>query len=153
MRSITRRSRRSIELCRFLRREQTEAEARLWSLLRNRGVMGAKFRRQHPLGPYVVDFFCPFCALVVEVDGDIHLVPGAQQADAERERWLRAAGCRVVRVANDEVLEDLDGVRRKIEAALLTPDPSSPPTPLQLDAGEGSSRIDPIERWRGEQLD
>ena len=136
MRDRFRRPRRAVELCRALRAEQTEAEAMLWEVVRGRRTLGAKFRRQHPIGPYVVDFFCPACALVVEVDGGVHLVYGAREADAERERWLRAAGCRVLRFSNDEVFEDIEGVRARIEVALIG---SSPPAPLQLDAGEGGS--------------
>lgn len=71
-----------VDRARKLRRQQTPAEAKLWACLRNRQVAGLKFRHQHPIGPYIVDFFCAARRLVVEVDGDSH----ANQPTYDRER-------------------------------------------------------------------
>ncbi len=101
---------------RELRRRQTEAERRLWSRLRGRQVMGAKFRRQHPLGPYIVDFCCPEARLVIEIDGGQH----AQQtrADAFRTRTIEELGYEVIRFWNNEVLAETDAVLECIERKL-----------------------------------
>ncbi len=107
-----------------LRRNQTRAEARLWSALRNRQLSGLKFRRQVPLGPYVVDFFCLSAALVVEVDGGQHGAPDGRSQDARRTRWLEAQGYRVIRFWNNEVLENLQGVLVLILEAATRDDPS-----------------------------
>ena len=117
----------STSRARELRRNQTRAEARLWSALRNRQVAGLKFRRQVPLGPYVVDFFCLSASLVVEVDGGQHGAPDGRSQDARRTCWLEAQGYRVMRFWNNEVLENLEGVLALIlEAASAGgPSPSS----------------------------
>ena len=100
---------------RALRREATFPERLLWARLR-RHALGVAFRRQQPVGPFVVDFFAPAAALAVEVDGRSHDGRGA--ADAAREAALRSLGVRVLRVTNDEVLADLDGVVARVAAAL-----------------------------------
>ncbi len=106
---------RGVGRARRLRREATFPERLLWGRLR-RDTLGVAFYRQRPVGPYVVDFLAPVAALAVEVDGRSHDGRGA--ADAAREAALRAAGLRVLRVTNDEVLADLDGVVARIAAAL-----------------------------------
>ena len=85
-----------------LRRDQTLAEEALWRDLRGRRA-GAKFRRQVPIGPFVVDFACLEARLVVEVDGPSHGTPGGIAQDAGRDAWLKREGWRVVRVTNAEV--------------------------------------------------
>ena len=95
-----------IERPRGLRRKSTEAERRLWSRLRSRQLDGLKFRRQFPISPYVVDFVCWDSKLVVEVDGGQH----GGTDDAVRDRWLRAQGFEVLRIWNNDVMENLDGV-------------------------------------------
>ena len=80
---------------RQLRCQQTDVEAKLWMRLRDRQLSGAKFRRQHPIGPYVVDFCCPDCGLVVELDGGQHADQTAR--DTVRTRFLEAEGYRVIR--------------------------------------------------------
>jgi very-short-patch-repair endonuclease len=99
-----------------LRQRCTEAETALWDRLRNRGLNGAKFRRQVPLGPFVVDFACFDARLVVEVDGGQHAA--SQQQDVQRTTWLEAQGYRVVRFWNNEVLENIEGVLQTIAANL-----------------------------------
>jgi very-short-patch-repair endonuclease len=114
------------EPARRLRNAPTEAERRLWSLLRKRQLDGCRFRRQIPLGPYVADFMCLKERLVVEVDGGQHAV--RQDQDAKRTRWLESQGFRVLRFWNNEVFGNLAGVAEVIRASLRdTPHPDPPP--------------------------
>ena len=99
-----------------LRRNMTKAERALWAELRDRRLAGFKFRRQHPLGPYVLDFFCEANKLVIEVDGGQHADDPAR--DAARTAWLEAHGCRVLRFWNNEVLANLPAVLTTIASAL-----------------------------------
>ena len=110
-------------LARALRRSATDAERLLWQRLRNRQVSGLKFRRQEPLGPYVVDFFCLARRLIVEVDGGQHAAAGNR--DTARTAWFQARGYRVVRFWNTEVIENIEGVLETIvHAAEKTKAPS-----------------------------
>jgi very-short-patch-repair endonuclease len=93
-----------------------DAEFRLWCELRNHGL-GLRFRRQHPIGRYIVDFFCPEAKLVVEVDGEQHASELHARADADRTRWLEAQGYTVVRFWTNEVMHELDSVCAAIIAA------------------------------------
>ncbi|ACZ38059.1 endonuclease domain-containing protein [Sphaerobacter thermophilus] len=104
---------------RQLRRTQTPAEATLWQALRGRSFHGLKFRRQHPLGPYVVDFYCPSLRLIIEVDGDVH--HERRDYDTARTEHLAQYHYHVVRFRNEEVLCDLDGVLQRL-TALITED-------------------------------
>ena len=99
-----------------LRRLPTAAEQRLWEVLRSRQLGGGKFRRQAPVGPYIVDFICPSAHLVVEIDGGQHAA--ATEYDAKRARYLKEQGFRVIRFWNNDVLENLDGVLAEIQVAL-----------------------------------
>ena len=107
---------------RQLRRQQTDVETKLWIRLRDRQLCGAKFRRQHPIGPYIVDFCCPDRGLVVELDGGQH----AEQtlADQARTRFLEADGYRVVRFWDHEVLDRMDTILEEIVRLLSNPHPS-----------------------------
>jgi very-short-patch-repair endonuclease len=98
-----------------LRKTPTPAEQTLWVKLRNRGFKGLKFRRQHPIGPFIADFYCAHHRLVIEVDGAVH--SGQQEQDTSRTAQLEALGYRVLRVWNEEVESNLDGVLQKIAAA------------------------------------
>jgi len=100
--------RHNVPTARDLRERQTDAEVRLWVALRERRLAGLKFRRQHPIGPFVVDFCCPERHLIVELDGGVHDSQGEQ--DAERERLLVAAGYRVIRFSNEQVRTELPAV-------------------------------------------
>jgi very-short-patch-repair endonuclease len=93
---------------RQLRGTATEAELRLWSAIRRRQLDGLRFRRQVPLGRFVVDFVCYDVRLVVELDGGQH--SDSQDDDAARTQWLESRGFRVVRFWNHEVFENLNGV-------------------------------------------
>ena len=107
---LTSRSRR-------LRQNSTDAERKLWSILRNRQLNGFKFRKQVEIEGYIVDFLCPEKRLIVEVDGGQH----TPQADARRTAILESQGFRIIRFWNTDVLQNLDGVWLTIEEALTTP--------------------------------
>lgn len=96
------------QAARHLRQHLTPAEMKLWSALNRRQLAGLKFRRQHPVGRFIVDFYCPSCKLVIEVDGDIH----AQQTfyDEARTEQLQSFGYQVLRFTNEEVVSNLQTV-------------------------------------------
>ncbi len=100
----------TVERARELRRRMTPPETRLWVCLRGKRLAGLKFRRQHPIGPYVLDFYCPAAKLAVEVDGQSHEHPERIAHDRRRTLWLREHGVRVVRLAAEDVRLNLDGV-------------------------------------------
>ena len=101
-------SRRIQERARELRRDMTPAERVLWGRLRNRQLEGLKFRRQHPLGRFIVDFCCAQHRLIVEVDGGVHR--NQREYDEARTQVLQAYGYRVLRFSNEAVLGDVDAV-------------------------------------------
>ena len=110
---------------RELRREQTPAEAILWQHLRAKQLTGVRFRRQHPIGPYIVDFYCADCRPVVELDGDTHA--WLVEYDLARTAWLQNGGYRVIRFTNSEVRWQLEAVLEQIaEACQGDPHPASP---------------------------
>ena len=104
------------DTARRLRREQTEWEHNLWTRLRRRQLKGFKFRRQHPIGPFFADFFCPEAKLVVEIDGSQHADELA--LDKNRTEFLRDAGYRVLRFWNHEIRSEIDAVVQRICDAL-----------------------------------
>jgi len=104
-------------LAREMRSHPTPAEDKLWQRLRKRQVLGFKFRRQHPIDRFIVDFYCSKARLVVEVEGLVHQY--TQEEDAIRQEFLESLGFRVLRFTNDQVNDDLDGVVKQITAALL----------------------------------
>jgi len=106
-----------------VRRASTDAEARLWYNLRRHGLAGYKFRRQHPFGPYILDFYCARARLVVEVDGGQHLEAKTVSRDAERTRYLERNGLRVLRFNNLETMLETDAVFNVIFEALADPSP------------------------------
>ncbi len=97
-----------VERARAMRKNPTEAEKKLWMVLRGKNLEGYKFRRQHPIGPYIVDFCCLKKKLVIEVDGGQHL--DQQDKDLERTLFLKSRGFHVLRFWNDEVLNRTDDV-------------------------------------------
>ena len=99
---------------RRLRQDSTNAEAVLWRHLRNRGLAGAKFRRQHPIGPYVADLCCVEAMLIVEADGGQH----DPTQDSRRTTYLQAEGFIVLRFWNSDILHNIEGVLLRIEEAL-----------------------------------
>jgi very-short-patch-repair endonuclease len=110
-----------LAFARQLRRDKTEAEARLWSRLRGRRLSGYRFRRQQPCGPYTLDFLCHERALVVELDGGQHSEAGQAAHDATRTAYLRTRGLTVIRFWNHHVLAETDAVCRTILRALTEP--------------------------------
>jgi very-short-patch-repair endonuclease len=110
-----------------MRKKMPDAEFRLWCELRNHGLDGLGFRRQQPIGHYIVDFFCPAAKLIVEVDGEQHALGNHPTTDAIRTEWLQAQGYTVVRFWTNEVMDDLDAVCAAILAASRGEWRSGPP--------------------------
>ncbi|MEM8599252.1 MAG: endonuclease domain-containing protein [Bacteroidota bacterium] len=104
-------------LRRYLRTHGTTAEATLWRALKNCQLAGRRFRRQHGIGAYIVDFYCPAERLAVELDGAPHFTPDGHVRDALRDRALAAAGVRVLRFESRMVFENPDAVLDTIRAA------------------------------------
>jgi len=120
-----------LKRARTLRSHLTDAEQALWRHLRMRQLGGCKFRRQRPIGPFIVDFVCLEKKLIVEVDGGQHTEQ--HRYDTSRDRWLNTQGYDVLRFWNDDVLTRIDDVKEAIYRALTEPPPSSSP-----EAGEDS---------------
>jgi very-short-patch-repair endonuclease len=99
---------------RQLRQTPTEAEKILWKALRRNQLGGVSFRRQHPIGRYVLDFYCPSAGLAIEVDGGQHAAGQQKEIDLRRDQWLAANGVRMLRFWNNEVLSNLQGVLQTI---------------------------------------
>ncbi len=99
-----------IAFARQLRQTATDAESYLWSILRNRRVNRRKFRRQHPVQPYVLDFFCAELNLCIELDGGQHFDHEGKRKNAIRDAFLRARGIRTLRFTNFDMLRDTDTV-------------------------------------------
>jgi very-short-patch-repair endonuclease len=108
-------SKHMIARARRLRRDAPVPERLLWGMLRGRRLGGLKFRRQQPVGPYVADFFCERARLVVELDGQSHF--GQQKEDTARDQYMRGRGLQVLRIANDELLRNREGVAETIHRA------------------------------------
>ena len=127
---------------RGLRKAQTDAEVLLWQHLRSCRLDGLKFRRQHPVPPYVLDFYCDSAKVAVELDGSQH----CESVDQERTRFLERHGIKVVRFWDNDVLKRTRSVLEAILAS--TQDPTLTPTPLP--AGEGLLKALPFKgrlRW------
>lgn len=138
-----------IDRARELRKKQTPAEAIFWELVRDRRFMGLKFRRQHQLGDYAVDFYCHEHRLVIELDGGVH-VP-KQKKDHKRDAWMEAQGFKVLRFANEQVLEDPQPVLEQIAAHCI--DGASPSgrgggegsNPLHMGEGQGEGCVEAFD--------
>ena len=118
----------TLKRARTLRTKQTDAEQKLWYHLRAHRFLGLKFKRQKPVGPYIVDFICIERALVIELDGGQH----TEQAhrDEARTRYLNQQGLRVLRFWNDDLLRDTEAVLDQIRLAALAGETLSPnPSP------------------------
>ena len=120
------------DYARTLRRRQTDAERRLWARLRDRRLLGVKFSRQVPIGPYIVDFCCRELRLVVELDGGQHAIREAY--DAERTAFLERLGYRVLRFWDNDALANTEGVLIRIVEALAAR-PSPRPSPRRGEGG------------------
>ncbi len=108
----------NLNLKRRFRSEMTPAERELWSRLRGQQFQGLKFRRQHGIGSYIVDFYCPAGSLVIEVDGDSHAEEYQLVKDTQRDALLRSLGLQVIRYANDDIHKNLDGVLEDLSRRL-----------------------------------
>ncbi|WP_250122221.1 DUF559 domain-containing protein [Chroococcidiopsis sp. CCMEE 29] len=126
------------EIARQLRKQSTQSEAILWEALRNRKLDNRKFRRQHPIGTFVVDFFCQQERLIVEVDGEIHA--SQRDLDQQRQELLESLGLRFVRVSTQQVETDLNAILETIRAAFLP-----------LPSGKNALTPSPSPTGRGEQ--
>jgi very-short-patch-repair endonuclease len=104
---------RAQRFARTLRKHMTDAEVIMWSRLRDT-PFGMRFRRQHPIGPYIADFACPMARLIVEVDGGTHSTAAELAYDQRRDAYLRRRGWRVLRVSNLDVYRNLGGVLDEI---------------------------------------
>lgn len=111
-----------------LRNDPTPAEDVLWQHLRRSQLQGHKFRRQQPIGPFIVDFYCASLKLAIELDGSSH--EGKEGYDGFRESGIEGRGVRVIRFLNSEVMEDIDGALAEIARRM----PPAPTLPLE---GEG----------------
>src|SRR5690606_3556983 len=98
-----------------LRRNMTAAEAYLWKELQNRKLEGRKFRRQHSINNFIVDFYCADEYLIIELDGEVHLNPTAEEKDRKREEILESSGFTVIRFENKMVFENLESVLKEIK--------------------------------------
>jgi very-short-patch-repair endonuclease len=121
------------------RKDMSYPEVLLWQRLRKKAA-GVRFRKQHPIGPYVVDFYCSPHRLAIEVDGETHSSPDQLRTDKSRDRFLKENGYSVLRVAAAEILKDADGVAASIAALVALPlhQPSAGPPPR---SGEDQGRF------------
>ncbi len=118
---------KTVARARDLRRTMTLPEVLFWQQIRGRRLDGIRFRRQHPIGPYILDFFCEDARLAVEVDGESHSRAEAVKHDKRRTEWLNARGISVLRIPARDVLSELtalvDHIRRQVR--------DQPPPPLR----------------------
>lgn len=111
-------SQQQVGIARELRQKYTDAEKALWMKLRNRQLEGVKFRRQQPIGPYIVDFASLQRGFIIEIDGGQHNEERTKERDEERTRRLEQRGYRIMRFWNNEVLTNLEGVLERIRETL-----------------------------------
>jgi len=109
------------KIARILRQRSTDAERLLWQKLRGRQLEGYKFRRQQPIGPYIVDFVNFEKGIIIELDGGQHATN--RHSDKERESWLAGEGFQIIRFWNNDVFENLEGVLEAIRRVLTVPLP------------------------------
>ena len=99
---------------RYLRKNMPKSKVLLWTRLKNRQMHGERFLRQYGVDQYVLDFYCPHLKLAIEIDGESHFMPGAEEQDKTRQEYIEAYGIRFLRFANPEVCDNLDGVCQMI---------------------------------------
>jgi formimidoylglutamate deiminase len=126
---------------RELRKDSTEAEAHLWSYLRNRKLEGYKFRRQQPIEGFILDFYCDVGKLGIEIDGSVHSLKEIADYDEQRTRFLNEFGIRIIRFSNKQVLENtkvvLSKIKSEVEQRIISPSPRPSDTPLPGERGRG----------------
>ena len=118
------------ELCREMRKRQTPAEEFFWELVRDRRFCRLKFRRQHPLGSFVADFYCPELRLVVELDGGVH--QNQKGRDQARDQAIYQRGVRVLRIKNADILEHPEEALENLRSTFITS-----PSPSNMERGLG----------------
>ena len=107
------------QFAKTLRKTTTTTESLLWRHLRSRQINELKFRRQHAIGPYIADFYCAELQLIIEIDGDVHDVESVRLKDQIRNEYLREHGFEFIRVTNDDVLRNIEGVLEHIKTLTL----------------------------------
>ncbi|MEI6429711.1 MAG: DUF559 domain-containing protein, partial [Pseudanabaena sp. ELA607] len=128
-----------LEQVRELRKNQTSAEKVFWEIVRTKRFLGLKFRRQHQIGNYIVDFYCHDRKLVIELDGEIHNQPEQQQRDRQRSEYLNSLGLTVLRFTNQEIFQNLETILQTL-LDLLSPSPSGRGGQGNLSLQEGNPR-------------
>ena len=128
---------------RRLRANMTDAEAKLWKALRRNQLNNVNFRRQHPVGPFTLDFYCPSLRLGIEIDGGQHAFEGHQLSDRKRTQWLSARGILIIRFWNNDVLGNIAGVLNEIARAVedRTQQAQTPSPTLPLSGGGRSKAM------------
>jgi very-short-patch-repair endonuclease len=124
--------RKTVEKARRFRRALTPPEIALWQYLRARPA-GLRFRRQHPVGPYILDFYCPSARLAIEIDGTAHDFGDRPQRDDARDTWLVAKGISTLRIPAADVMSNFEGTTQLILARCALSPPPAPPVPLPIE--------------------
>ena len=132
--------RSNIDKCRELRKKQTDAERKLWALLRNRQLAGVKFRRQFSLSRYILDFYAPEYRLCIEADGGQHYECKGRQRDEFRTKELNKLGVEILRFSDREILTNIEGVYEIIKRT-MEEKASNPPHLNPLPKGRGCNRV------------
>jgi very-short-patch-repair endonuclease len=127
--------RKDIERCKKLRKNQTDTEGKLWSILRNRQLKGIKFRRQHPVDKYILDFYSPAYKLGIEADGGQHYDEKGRRQDEVRTKTLFKHGVEIIRFSDLDVLNNIEGVYEIIQGVIENKK-NSPPHLNPLPKGE-----------------
>lgn len=123
------RLKQNVEFAKSQRRMASDYVLIVWQWLRDRRVLGQKFRREHPVPPYTVDFFCVELGLVIEIDGQPHLTPEGIAHDRVRDRFLKSLSYKILRITGYEILRDSQSVRNQIVGFVK-------------DASEGREKVD-----------
>ncbi len=136
------------QYARTLRKQATNAEKLLWHYLRAKQLGGLKFRRQQPIGKYIVDFICFSHKLVIELDGGQHAQPSNQRRDQQRDTWLQEQGFKVLRFWNNDVVNNIEGVVETIHYEIFGVGFSPSPDPNTIDSRKSPSP-NPSHQGRG----
>ena len=112
-------SKKTFDNAKSLRQNQTNAEWFFWRMVSNRKILGLKFRRQHPIDKYIVDFYCHEALLVVELDGSVHDLDRIKRYDKKREIEITKMGLKIIRFTNEEVLFDAENTINKLKEYLI----------------------------------
>ncbi len=107
----------------YLRNNATKTERILWSKLKEKQLLGKKFRRQHGIGPFIVDFYCHECKLAIEIDGSVHWTEAAKEYDRNREEYIKQYGVHFLRFTNSDIVENLEMVLTTIAEEIKTTAP------------------------------